>query len=138
MTVAAVSALPSQRGHLARLRLTLGSIGAAALGVAPHVLHHVGPLAGAALLGGAGGTLLFGAAGLVLAVPMLVRVGRRTGSWRVPAALLALFAVVFTMSATVVGPALAGDGDNSANPPASTAPDRPSGVSPGEHETHHP
>ena len=37
------------------------------VGAAPHVLHHVGPLAGAALLAGTGGKLLFAAAGLVLA-----------------------------------------------------------------------
>jgi hypothetical protein len=59
-------------------------VGAAVLGAAPHVLHHVGPLAGAALLAGATGKLLFGALGFLLAVPMLRRLRRRTGSWRVP------------------------------------------------------
>lgn len=33
------------------------------IGVLPHVLHHVGPLAGAALLAGAGGKVLFAAIG---------------------------------------------------------------------------
>jgi hypothetical protein len=37
-------------------------------------------LAGAALLAGATGRLLFGALGFLLAVPMLVRLRRRSGS----------------------------------------------------------
>ena len=42
--------------------LATGASGAVAAisGIAPHVLHHVGPLAGSALLAGAGGTVLFG------------------------------------------------------------------------------
>jgi len=35
------------------------------IGLLPHVLHHVGPLAGAAVLAGAGGIALFGAIGLI-------------------------------------------------------------------------
>jgi hypothetical protein len=38
-------------------------------GVAPHVLHHAGPLAGTALLSGAGGTSLFGVLGFVATTP---------------------------------------------------------------------
>ena len=41
------------------------------IGLLPHVLHHVGPLAGAAILAGAGGTLLFAAIGFVAAIPFL-------------------------------------------------------------------
>jgi hypothetical protein len=63
------------------------------------VLHHVGPLAGAAVLAGATGTLLFGALGFALAIPMLRRLHRRHGSWAVPGGELALMAVVFTFSA---------------------------------------
>jgi hypothetical protein len=40
---------------------------AVVLGLAPHVLHHAGPLAGAALLAATGGALLFGAIGFVAA-----------------------------------------------------------------------
>lgn len=58
------------------------------LGLAPHVLHHAGPLAGAALLAGTGGSLLFGAIGLLAAIPFLLRVHRRCGNWRTPGALL--------------------------------------------------
>ena len=91
------------------MRAALASAAAGALGAVPHVLHHAGPLAGAALAGGAGGTALFGALGLAATVPLLVRVRRRTGSWHAPAGLVALFASVFALSAFVVGPALAGD-----------------------------
>ena len=55
-------------------------MGAVVLDAPPHVLHHVGPLAGAALLVGATGKVLFGALGFLLAVPMLRRLRRRTGS----------------------------------------------------------
>ena len=92
-----------------RARLIAGAVGAAVLGVAPHVLHHVGPLAGAALLAGAAGTVLFGVLGLLAAVPMLLRMRRRTGSWRAPGAALALFTALFVVSTTIVGPAIAGD-----------------------------
>ena len=92
-----------------RARVAISAATAAVLGLAPHVLHHAGLLAGAALFAGVGGTLLFGALGLLLAVPFLLRVRRRTGSWRLPAALLALFAAMFSVSAFVIGPALRDD-----------------------------
>ena len=81
------------------------------VGVAPHVLHHVGFLAGTALVAGSGGTALFAALGLAASVPMLRRLYRRFGTWRAPAAGLALFAVMFTLSAFVVGPAISGGSD---------------------------
>ena len=37
------------------------------IGLLPHVLHHVGPPAGAALLAGAGGTALFSLSSFVIA-----------------------------------------------------------------------
>ncbi len=111
---------------------------AAVLGVLPHVLHHVGPLAGAALLAGTGGTLLFGAIGLVAAIPFLLRVHRRCGNWRVPAALLATFAVMFSISAFVIGPAISGSDSDSENgkstPTQQTAPVAPSKTG---HDAHH-
>lgn len=110
------------------LRAAAGTAGAAVMGAAPHVLHHVGPLAGAALLAGATGTVIFGALGFLLAVPLLRRVRRHTGSWRVPIALLAAMATMFTLSSVVIGPALAGDDDAAV----------PAGVSESEHESHHP
>ncbi|MDQ6803849.1 MAG: hypothetical protein M3065_02525, partial [Actinomycetota bacterium] len=61
----------------------MSSAGAAVLGLAPHVLHHVGLFAGA-LFAGVGGSLIFGALGFLAGIPFLRRVHRRTGSWRVP------------------------------------------------------
>jgi hypothetical protein len=101
-----------------RVGVAAGAAGAAVLGVAPHVLHHVGPLAGAALFAGAGGTALFGAIGFVLAVPTLLKLHRHTGGWGAPAGALALMAVAFSVSAFVIGPAISGSDDEAAQPPA--------------------
>lgn len=91
----------------ARSLATLASGAVAAIsGIAPHVLHHVGPLAGTALLAGAGGTLLFGVAGFALSIPMLLRLRRRFGTWAAPAVASAIFTGVYLVSALVVGPAL--------------------------------
>ena len=96
---------------LQRARLAVSGGIVTVLGLLPHILHHVGPLAGAALFAGVGGSLLFGAIGLVAAIPFLARVHRRSGNWRVPAATLALFAGIFSISTFVVGPAISGAGD---------------------------
>jgi hypothetical protein len=85
-------------------------------GLLPHVLHHVGPLAGAALLAGATGRALFAAIGFVAAIPFLLRLRRRFGSWRAPAAALAVFAAMFAISSYVIGPAITGSGDTKAPP----------------------
>jgi hypothetical protein len=132
---ATVRAVP-ERGTADRLRAAIAGVGAAVLGAAPHVLHHVGPLAGAALLAGATGQLLFGAAGFLLAVPMLRRLHRRRGSWAVPGGMLALMAVAFTISSVVIGPALT-DGGRESRAPAQNVPSAPSGIGPSEHESHH-
>jgi hypothetical protein len=65
-------------------------------------------VAGTALIAGAGGTVLFGAVGLALSVPMLLRLRRRYASWWAPAIGLAVFAVMFSLSALVIGPAING------------------------------
>lgn len=113
-----------------RVRVVLSAALAAVLGLLPHVLHHVGPLAGAALFAGAGGTLLFGAIGLVAAIPFLLRVHRRCGNWRVPAILLATFATMFSLSAFVIGPAITGGDDD--DKPAVSKP----GVAPAQRNAH--
>lgn len=120
-------------GPVARLRVALGGIGAAILGAAPHILHHAGPLAGAALFAGIGGQLVFGALGLLLAIPMLRKLRRHTGSWAAPLGALTLFSVVFLISTFVVGPALTGDRADSAkdDTPARQAP------GPAGHDEHH-
>jgi len=132
---ALLPAVPVAPRGIPRLRAALATAGAVALGAAPHVLHHAGPLAGAALLAGATGKLLFGAVGLVAAVPMLRSLHRRTGSWRVPAGVLAAMAAMFTFSSLVLGPALTGSGDKS----SSATPSRPGLTQPlpGGHESHH-
>jgi len=86
------------------------------VGLLPHVLHHVGPLAGAALLAGAGGTILFAAIGFVAAIPFLLRVRRRFGTWRAPAIALAIFAAMFSLSSFVIGPAISGGDDPAPQP----------------------
>lgn len=79
------------------------------IGLLPHVLHHVGPLAGAALLAGATGRVLFAAIGFVAAIPFLRRLHRRFRTWKAPAIALAVFAAAFSLSSFVIGPAISGD-----------------------------
>ena len=79
-------------------------------GLLPHLLHHVGFLAGTALVAGSGGTVLFGALGLLFSVPMLLRIYRRFGTWRAPAIALAIFGAMFALSTLVIGPAISGNG----------------------------
>jgi hypothetical protein len=86
------------------------------IGLAPHVLHHVGPLAGAALLAGTAGTLLFAALGFVAAIPFLLRLHRRFRTWRAPAIALAVFAAMFSLSSFVIGPAITGGDDPTPKP----------------------
>lgn len=96
------------------------------IGLLPHVLHHVGPLAGAALLAGAAGTLLFAAIGFLAAIPFLLRLYRRFGTWRAPAIALTIFVAMFSLASFVIGPAISGD-DGPARP----------GVEQGGHAQHH-
>lgn len=103
----------------------------AAMGLLPHVLHHVGIFAGALLVTGVTGNLVFGVVGLVLSIPLLLRLRRRFGTWKAPAIALALFTVTFSLSAFVIGPAVAG-GDSAAEPAAPS-----SEMAPGEHAAHH-
>jgi hypothetical protein len=106
-----------------RARLQASRLGAATLaawgvlvGVAPHVLHHVGPLAGAALLAGAGGKILFGALGLALSLPFLLRIYRRFNTLLAPALATLAFAAIFAVSTLVISPLLTGSGDNGKTP----------------------
>jgi hypothetical protein len=114
-----------------RARLLAGVTAAigAVTGLAPHVLHHLGPIAGAALIGGAGGTALFAVLGFALSVPFLLRLRRRFGSWRAPIAALAVLATMFALSSLVIGPAIRG-GDE----PSPAAPSR---QTPSGHLGHH-
>ena len=136
----AAAALPTAgartpRTFRQRTAAAISSAFAVVLGILPHVLHHAGPLAGAALLAGTAGTLLFGAIGLVAAIPFLLRVHRRCGNWRVPAGLLALFAVVFSISAFVIGPAITGSDSGKSKP--TTTQSAPAAPAKEGHDAHH-
>ena len=137
MSASATHLPAAPRHRLDRVRTKLAAVGAAVLGAAPHGLHRAGPLAGAALLAGVGGTLLFGALGLLLAIPMLRRLHRRHNSWAVPGGVLALMAAVFTFSSFVVGRALTNSRGGSTTPTTNSVRSAPAGVSPAEHEAHH-
>lgn len=100
-------------GRKSGVRAAIGGGLTGALGVVPHVLHHVTFLAGTALVAGSGGTALFGAIGLIVSVPMLLRLRRRYGTWRAPAIGLAIFVGVFALSAFVIGPAISGSSGSS-------------------------
>jgi predicted PurR-regulated permease PerM len=102
-----------------------GGLGAL-VGLAPHVLHHVGPLVGTALVAGAGGTVLFGVVGLIASVPMLIKLHRRFSSWWAPAIALAAFTAMFLISSFVIGPLISGSGQP-------TAP----GITTVDHDAHH-
>jgi len=117
-----------------RIWVGVSSAGAVVLGVAPHVLHHVGLFAGA-LFAGVGGSLVFGAVGFLAAIPFLLRVHRRTGTWRLPAALLALFAVIFSISTFVIGPAIT-TGPSEKDSPASEQIEQPTAPAPTEKDIH--
>lgn len=131
MTGTGVSPFASTRraagARLERVRIALSGVAAAVLGAAPHVLHHAGPLAGAALLGGAAGAALFGVLGFLASIPFMLRLRRRSGSWRLPVAALAVMASAFALSTLVVGPALSTGG----KPADDRLP------APGAHESHH-
>ncbi len=114
------------RSFAGRVRSAVLAAWGAFIGLLPHVLHHVGPLAGAALLAGATGRALFAAIGFVAAVPFLRRLYRRFGTWRAPAIALAIFVAMFSLSSFVIGPAISG-GDAPAQP----------GIEQDGHEEHH-
>lgn len=98
--------------RMSRLWSAVLGLWGAVIGVAPHVLHHVGPLAGAALLAGTGGTLLFAGIALVVSIPFLIRIYRRFHTWVAPAIALVIMAAMFTLSTMVIGPTISGnDGD---------------------------
>jgi hypothetical protein len=125
LTPTRAAMLGKRRGWLARVGAAFSAAVGVVAGIAPHVLHHAGPIAGAALLAGAGGTLLFGVIGFVLTIPMLLRLRRRFGTWAAPGVALALFAVAFTVSTLWIGPAIRGGSGGS------------SGEQPVNHSSHH-
>lgn len=74
-----------------RLTATISAAIGTIAGVTPHVLHHIGPIAGTALLTGMERSFLFGAIGFVLTLPapaaeatfrLLAGAGYRPGAFR--------------------------------------------------------
>ena len=110
-------------------RLTAAGLAAwgAFIGVAPHVLHHAGPLAGAAIVAGTSGKLIFFGVGVGASIPFLRRLHRRFETWIAPAIALALFAATFAVSTLVIGPAIT----------SSDSPAKPSLQQPSDHAGHH-
>lgn len=82
------------RGRLRALWHTVVGAAGLIMGLLPHVLHHIGLLAGTAPVAGSGGTALFEA--LLASIPMLVRLYRRFGRWTAPALGLLAFAATFS------------------------------------------
>lgn len=117
-------------GPLAAVWNAVTAVIATVMGLAPHVLHHIGLFAGAAFVVGVGGNLLFGAVGLLLSIPLLRRLHRRFGTWKAPALAVAVFAVMFSISAFVIGPAISSPDPVDTPQPAGTP-------SPAEHSAHH-
>lgn len=105
-----------RRTRVAAIRDTVAAVVGAILGLVPHVLHHIGLIAGAAFIAGAGGNAVFFLIGLVFSIPMLRRLYRRFRTWKAPAIALAVFAILFSLSAFVIGPAVSGGGGSSDAP----------------------
>lgn len=118
-------------GVLATLWSTVSAVIGILMGLVPHLLHHVGLIAGAALVTGAGGNLLFGVLGLLFSIPLLRRLYHRFNTWKAPAIALAIFAAMFSLSAFVIGPAITSDSPADGPAPA------PSQSPTAEHSDHH-
>jgi len=127
VTIADDPAVLPRPGRLRAAWTAISGVVGVVVGLAPHVLHHIGPLVGTALVAGAGGTALFGAIGLLAAVPMLIKLRRRSGSWWAPGVALLVFVAAFVISTTVIGPLISGN--DSSSPTAPTTP--------ADHDQHH-
>ena len=97
------------------LRDSAGATLRAVLGLAPQVLHHLGLIAGAALVTGAGGKRS-------LLRDWARRLHRRFDSWWAPGLAIGVFAAVFSLSAFVLGPAISGQADQASTPSPSSTP----------------
>jgi hypothetical protein len=129
---AAADEAPQSRGVLATAWSAVTAVVGGIMGLLPHLLHHVGLLGGAVLVTGATGNVLFAVLGLVFSLPLLRRLYRRFGSWKAPALALGVFALMFSLSAFVIGPAISNDDpspDRDRTPMQTPDPD--------EHEGHH-
>ena len=112
----------------AGLRAAVGAL----LGLVPHVMHHIGLLAGAAILTGAFGNAVLYVVGLALSIPMLNRIHKRYRTWKAPVVAVAVFTGLFALSAFVIGPALNPGG---VQPPPQTSLQQ--SANPSDHAAHH-
>ncbi|EWT07737.1 hypothetical protein N864_23510 [Intrasporangium chromatireducens Q5-1] len=92
------------RGFWAAARAAVGVV----LGIVPHVMHHIGLLAGAALLTGVWGNGVLYIVGLLLSIPLLRRIHARFRTPWAPVLGVAAFTTLFALSAFIIGPALSG------------------------------
>ena len=126
-----VVAVWAPRRRLTAARAGAGAAVGAVLGLLPHLMHHVGLLAGAAFVTGVGGNAVFFVVGLLFSVPLLRRLHRRFHSAWAPVVAVVAFAAVFSFSALVIGPAITGQSDAPAQGP--TGPSLPAD----DHAGHH-
>lgn len=110
------------RGLWASARAGLGAL----LGLVPHVMHHIGLIAGAALLTGVVGNSLLYGLGLLLSIPLLRRLHTRFRSWKAPIIGVVVFTVMFGLSTFVIGPLF-----------SSASPQAPQPTQTSEHDGHH-
>lgn len=130
-------ATPSPLGRLRMIREVTGAVLGTVLGIAPHVLHHISLLAGAALITGASGNALFYAGGLLMSTPMLRRIYRRFRTPWAPAIGIAVFTGLFSLSAFVIGPAVSGAADPAPRGPSNPGPSDPGPSPTRDHPDHH-
>lgn len=122
---------PMARSRLRALRDAAGAVAGAVMGLLPHVMHHIGLIAGAALVTGVAGNAAFFVIGLLLSLPLLRRLHRRFRTLWAPAIAVAAFTALFSLSAFVIGPALTG-GSVTGNPPGA-----PASTTVDDHAAHH-
>lgn len=121
----------TSRALWAYLRAGLGALA----GLAPHVMHHVGFIAGAALFTGVIGNTALYLIGLALSIPMLNRLRKRFGTWKAPVLGAIAFTGLFALSAFVIGPAF---NPTPAVAPAPVASSQTPTPPADEHAGHHP
>ena len=109
MTAAVRAPAGLLRRATARTWAALLAAWGAVAAILPHVLHHVGPLAGAAIVAGTGGRLLFAAIAVVVSIPFLLRLHRRFKTWLAPAIGLAAMVAAFAFSTLLIAPLIAGN-----------------------------